>query len=427
MSVVAFKGGPEGLDEISFEDMLIASLNGESETTMGFPVIASIVHSITCKKRPDPSAGFSASQFGGCPRKIILDQMYETADSPANQYGMSLGTTKHKIIEDAVAALPSWMQRFFITEQRLHTEFDLFLEGHEEWVKVGVHGQFDMYYLPPAPAQRQKDMRLAKLPDHPILFDHKNTAKVPDPKYGPKPEHIWQVSIYAWLMHRNSWTYVPSEGRINYMDNSQNREYVVDLHTPQEVEEYLSVKLQSLAPALLYGKLPDRVGDEGQWQCGKNRLKKAYCPFVARCWPDGVGTERDTFVVPDEQPQGVINSPQPVTSTLSVADTQAVIDYMRKSVLNSSRLHSHYFDPLPPLTGFPIFQQPDYRVSPEDIQASVNSTGLTARLQSIYPGENVGILHILSDSLSPFVRLELANGKSLQMDHQTFADLARAQ
>jgi hypothetical protein len=276
----------------SFDDEMLASLRGES--TVGLPVLAAIVQGLRANDRPSASAGFSATQFLTCSRKIVLEASFDVSDLPANQYWASRGQTAHRIIEDALAALPAYIRPLFSHEERLYAELPV--SYHGESYSIGIHGRYDLLYVPPYPNQVFDDPRLGDLPGSPILFDHKNTSFAP--KKEAKIEHIAQLSIYAWLLFRVRHLVVPA-GRINYMDNKRTIEHAVRLWNYENTTQYIEERLSRLLPAYVDGELPERVGPWGQWQCGANRDKKSYCPFSDQCWPDGVGTEPDGFTDPE--------------------------------------------------------------------------------------------------------------------------------
>lgn len=268
----------------TFDDAMMLALRGE--TNMSLPVMASIVASTLGKGRPGPDAGFSASQFSACARKVMLERWEDYWVTPEDLYAMSRGTLIHKVLEDAVSALPAKMKNYFQLEERLHSTVSMTLNTTGEIIEQKVHGQYDLAYLPMG---NPEPFTSGALPDQATLYDHKNTQFI---QKQAKPEHVAQVSIYAWLLGKNNWPR-PLVGRITYMDNAHSVVYDVKLWSDDTVEVYLEDRLQDLVLAERSHVLPARVEEEGRWACGANKTKKSYCPFSATCWPDGIGTPRD--------------------------------------------------------------------------------------------------------------------------------------
>jgi hypothetical protein len=91
--------------------------------------------------------------------------------------------------------------------------------------------------------------------------------------------HGLQVNIYRWLVAP---LYPIDELEIVYMDMSEVRRAKVKVMDIHKLMGWLVPRVKKLKEGLEEGRLPERAGPDGLWQCN------GYCSFTERCWPTGV-------------------------------------------------------------------------------------------------------------------------------------------
>lgn len=115
-------------------------------------------------------------------------------------------------------------------------------------------------------------------PEERVLIDKKSIKKIYK-TYLPKPEHIFQLEIYALLLAKANKP-VPTEYHILYIekDPEQNRLYPCDV--TKKIRDFKDVEDEVMtAKNLILGDSPPpRVCND--WSCD-------YCPFVPKCYGEG--------------------------------------------------------------------------------------------------------------------------------------------
>ena len=251
----------------SIDEAFVLAMSGFG--TYGLPVALAMTKDAFGKSRPGKAQGYSASQFQGCARKVILQEREQYDEAITDLFWRVKGTLIHAAIEDALAAIPEQMRAHFHSEERLASEVD----------GIPITGKYDLFYDGDHP-----------IFNRPMLWDHKTTRFCPKE---PKLEHIAQTNIYAWLIGKNG---QPKPGiiEINYIDGEKAIPFRFEPWSDASVEAYLRRRLAAgLGDAYHHSMLPPRVEKDGWWQCGQNRTNTRYCPFTDRCWPDGIGAEND--------------------------------------------------------------------------------------------------------------------------------------
>jgi CRISPR/Cas system-associated exonuclease Cas4 (RecB family) len=110
------------------------------------------------------------------------------------------------------------------------------------------------------------------------LYDFKTARRIPK-KGKTYAQHRLQVNIYRWLVLPH---HAIDELELVYMDMSEVLRVPVKVMDLHKLMGWLVPRVKTLKAAFEGGKLPDRVGPEGLWQCN------GYCSFTERCWPRGV-------------------------------------------------------------------------------------------------------------------------------------------
>ena len=230
---------PYGQGDISFADCIEHARTDPPECGFVQPILAGIVNNI----RGEMSE-ITVTQLLNCMRKIVLDQRHDHYVEPQQLYYAFRGQMFHQIaagipLDDA------------IVEERFRRDV----------AGITISGQPDLI-VP----------RLRK------LYDFKTTKRVPR-KGQVYANHGLQVNIYRWLVQP---LYQIDELEIVYMDMSEVRRSKVKVMDIHKLMGWLVPRVKKLKEGLEEGKLPERAGPDGLWQCN------GYCSFTDRCWPTGV-------------------------------------------------------------------------------------------------------------------------------------------
>jgi hypothetical protein len=182
----------------------------------------------------------TVTELLGCARQTVLKKQLDWHETPASAYAKFRGSMFHKAIEGSDSGA--------IVEQR----FTVTLPSG-----VVISGQPDLIY-----------------PDQHLLLDFKTTKFIPKEPYA---HHILQLNSYRYLV---SATYEIWNLEVAYFDMSTSSRRPVPLMELSEVEALLVRQSTAVTEGLAGLQLPERMSDDGLWQCG-------YCPFTADCWPQG--------------------------------------------------------------------------------------------------------------------------------------------
>lgn len=223
----------------------------------------------------------SATELLGCARRKFLTAETPYYIHPASHWRRYRGTSIHTAIEAQTGEAVNECQRcdgwgrvgndpgepcdecggvgyfgpVLIAEQRFRRTVEL--DGNE----VAVSGQVDMYW-----------------PDLGVIADHKDKvyASKKDP---PQASHVWQMSIYAWIIAGDPTnTYpVPTKGGIYYQDGKNPVLKRFDLYPLDQVEAFVVGRLREFV-GYGNGVYPDPVRDEDEV-----KFFCTYCPVRATC------------------------------------------------------------------------------------------------------------------------------------------------
>jgi CRISPR/Cas system-associated exonuclease Cas4 (RecB family) len=186
--------------------------------------------------------GISVTSTLNCLRKVALEKRHDVYVDPRQLYYAFRGQMFHAIAE---LARPDGC----VAEKR----FGRVIAG------LTITGQPDLIW-----------------PEHRLLIDFKTTRRLPTKEV--YPHHALQVNIYRWLVEP---LYPVDRLEIVYMDMDGVRRLPVPLMDRRKVTATLVARARILKAALDGGKLPERAGPEGLWQC-------QWCSFPDKCWPQGV-------------------------------------------------------------------------------------------------------------------------------------------
>jgi CRISPR/Cas system-associated exonuclease Cas4 (RecB family) len=202
-------------------------------------------HALLSMMVEKPDERISATRLMQCPRQIALKRRFEYTLDPAVEYLKVRGTIFHAGLEQ------------------------LFGENNELELERTLPG--------PEPVRIQG--RLDRL-DGGAVGDWK-TKKYINKAFQPLPDHIMQLSVYAWLAE-------PLMGRVQhgelmYLDMSKPARFVVKLRGVDEVEDWLRERVPVLLAAYdeaaeLAPALPGRDDKKHpeHWKCKS-------CPVLQLC------------------------------------------------------------------------------------------------------------------------------------------------
>jgi CRISPR/Cas system-associated exonuclease Cas4 (RecB family) len=235
--IVGFKC-PEGKGELSFENCLKCAASHENICQFDYPILAGMHRNL---REED---GISVSSLLNCLRKVVLQVRNDVYLNPTELYYAFRGQLFHAVIAQA-------QEGGAVVEQRFErTIAGIILSGHP-----------DVIY-----------------PDQKKLTDYKSTRRIPK-NNSPYANHGIQVNLYRYLVAPQ---YQVEHLEIVYFDMSKVKRLKVPIMSVPSLMGWLVPRLKKLKTALNGGKLPEKVGSEGVWQCD------GYCPFTSYCWPNGV-------------------------------------------------------------------------------------------------------------------------------------------
>jgi len=235
--IVGFKC-PEGKGNVSFEECLKCAASHENTCQFDYPILASMQHNL---RKED---GISVTSLLNCLRKVVLQVRNDVYPAPGELYYAFRGQLFHAVIAQAQADGAVCEERFE------RTVAGITLSGHP-----------DVIY-----------------PEHKKLVDYKSTRSIPKDDT-PYANHKIQVNLYRYLAAPQ---YEVEHLEIVYFDMSNVKRVKVPVMSTSSLMGWLVPRLKKLKTALNGGKLPEKAGSEGVWQCD------GYCPFTSSCWPDGV-------------------------------------------------------------------------------------------------------------------------------------------
>jgi len=275
----------------------------------GCHLTAPVVHGILSNMRPDQPEALLAAGFGtltvttllGCPRKWRLKIEHDYAEKPSRLWWAFRGQIAHNIVEgytlDDEQTLVEQRLSFMVRPARLPKRINdhIVMSGEH----VVLTGQPDLVYL-----------------DRRHLADFKSTKQVPKtwktytcPNTGevlwegqwrrrrdyvfrcdcgeehkprdvetegpprPYPNHIRQVSIYAYMLAQNGVEIHSAE--IVYLDMERTLRLPIELIPPEEIDTLLAERL----PAFLSQAFPaplEPINGKDPWECD-------YCPVREHC------------------------------------------------------------------------------------------------------------------------------------------------
>lgn len=190
----------------------------------------------------------SPTRLAQCPRQVALKRRYDYALDPAVQFPSARGTIFHKGLE------------LLAGEDGGLTEVELERDFHG----TTIQGRLDLVY-----------------PDLGLLVDYKTVPYIAaggrTKKDGtlsqattPSPDHIAQLSVYAWLCRDGLWVNRPDPLRVQwpiaaaevvFLDMGKSRRVGVQLWDQAQVERYLAQRVPLLQQAYLRDSLLPPVLD----------------------------------------------------------------------------------------------------------------------------------------------------------------------
>lgn len=229
---------PEEKRNLSFDECLACAASHENSCEFDYPILASMHRNI----RKDE--GISVSSLLNCLRKVVLEARNDVYLNPRELYYAFRGQLFHTVIAQAQA-----------NGAICETRFERTIAG------ITLSGHPDVIY----PEERK-------------LIDYKSTRRIPKDNT-PYANHAIQVNLYRYLVMPE---YQIDKLEIVYFDMSNVKRVKVEAMDKRRLIGWLVPRLKKLKRALNGGKLPEKVGSEGVWQCD------GYCPFTKICWPKGV-------------------------------------------------------------------------------------------------------------------------------------------
>jgi len=275
------------------ECLACAHAGGGSKGTTLCPFTPPLVRGLIESNQPRDLIGYSVTELGGCPRKVVLKERVPYWLEPRKAYWAYRGRLIHALLEAEAD------QGHALTEQRYYAD----LEGRL------ITGQPDLIYPEPG-----------------LLVDYKTTRQVPQPRrigarhcvcpacasdidaYGkrqgsrvacpacgaaykigtdiaivepdltdpqPYPAHVQQLNAYAWLLAQHDLAITRAE--VVYLDMSEPLRLVVDLWPLADTQAVLAAALARLletgADGYPYGVQED---PDARWEC-------RYCPVRVQC------------------------------------------------------------------------------------------------------------------------------------------------
>ncbi len=234
---------PEGKGDLFFNECLKCAASHKNTCQFDYPILAAMHRNI---RKGD---GISVSSLLNCLRKVVLQIRNDVYLDPKELYYAFRGQLFHTVIAQAQADGAICEKRF------KRTVAGIILSGHP-----------DVIY-----------------PECKKLVDYKSTRRIPKDN-APYSSHGIQVNLYRYLAAPQ---YQVDHLEIVYFDMSSVKRIEVEVMGTKKLLDWLVPRIRELKIAFDGGKLPERVGSDGLWQCN------GYCPFTKFCWPKGVPKPRE--------------------------------------------------------------------------------------------------------------------------------------
>jgi len=229
---------PAGKGDVSFNECLKCAASHKNTCQFDYPILSAMVKNI----RKDEA--ISVTSLINCLRKVVLQIRKDYYLDPRELYYAFRGQLFHTVIAEAQTCGA-------ICEKR----FERSVSG------IVLSGHPDVIY-----------------PYHRKIVDYKSTRRIPKDNT-PYGGHSIQVNLYRYLVEPK---YEVDKLEIVYFDMSSVKRINVEVMDEKNLLRWLVPRIEKLKVAFNGGKLPERVGPDGLWQCN------GYCPFTKFCWPEGV-------------------------------------------------------------------------------------------------------------------------------------------
>lgn len=222
-------------ERVPVEQALTDSLRWDYEGAYPFPILKAMV-------QRDQHDSFTPSKFQNCDRSLWLKINRDYAVDPANGWARLRGTMIHSILEES--APPNSLVEASLTRP---------LKVDGEWKLIT--GRTDLI-----------------VPADGLVADYKTTKKIYT-KFLPKPEHIGQLKLYAWLAQAHGLTL--DKGEIIYIEPTSGNTYRCRVMLKPADEAWIEFRVRQLRD-VYRGELPPIVALEEQWRCD-------YCDVRQEC------------------------------------------------------------------------------------------------------------------------------------------------
>lgn len=228
---------PEGKGDLPFEQCLKCAALQENTCQFDYPILKSMQSNL---REVDE---ISVSSLLNCLRKVVLQVRHDVYLDPKQLYYAFRGQLFHTVVAQA-------QEEGAVVEQRFERVVaGITLSGHPDVIR---------------PEQRK-------------LIDYKSTIRIPR-NDKPYANHGIQVNLYRYLVAPQ---YKIDQLEIVYFDMSEVKRVRVPVMNTLSLTGWLVPRLKKLKTALDGGKLPEKAGSDGVWQCN------GYCPFTKLCWLEG--------------------------------------------------------------------------------------------------------------------------------------------
>jgi hypothetical protein len=224
---------------------------------------------------------FSPSRVLSCPRQAVLEDRYDYYSDVERDYPKVRGHMMHALME--ASRYPGVVRT--VRERRIHTTIDT------SYGPQPFTGKCDLIIV----KQLDDDGQTA----HVNIVDYKTITKIEHSLTEAKPEHVWQVNMYAWMVTRELPHILGHDGlnvvvdgvEIEYFDMSKVRRFTSygELHCKGKMVKRRPPEYETLtlAPIPLYPleqiekairrrveqriwakeHLPPVLPEEEQWRC----------------------------------------------------------------------------------------------------------------------------------------------------------------
>jgi len=229
---------PKGRGDLPFDECLECAASHENPCQFDYPILSAMQRNLRAE------AGITVTSVLNCLRKVALEARSDVYLDPSQLYHAFRGQLFHAVIAQAQADGAVCEQRFERTVAGIR------LSGHPD----------------------------AIYPQHRKLVEYKSTRRIPKDD-SPYAGHAVQVNLYRYLVMPR---FQIDHLEIVYFDMSDVKRVKVEVMKTRRVLGWLIPRLKKLKIALDGGRLPEKVGSDGIWQCD------GYCHFTGFCWPNGV-------------------------------------------------------------------------------------------------------------------------------------------